>query len=140
EVEQLLKPFHDLAYDFEFWQNTEKGLAVLRTKDFFKVIGLQTPVDQVAVVSDSFHSKPLRKYLQTLEPYHVLAVSLHRIQFYEGNRHALVEVELASEVPATITEALGEELTEKHLIVSSGASGVNGPSIHHGQGSKSDEV
>ncbi len=140
EGEQLLEPIHKLADNFDFWQHTEKGLAVLRTKDFFKVIGLQTPVDRLAVVSDSFHTKPLRKYLQTLEPYQVLAISLQDVQFYEGNRHSLVEVKLVPEVPISITEALGEELTEKYLNISAGGAGVGGTSIHHGHGSKSDEV
>lgn len=140
EVKHLLEPLHKLGDDYEFWQNTEMGLAVLRTKDFFKVIGLQTPVDRLAVVSDSFHTKPLRSYLQTLEPYQVLAISLQDVQFYEGNRHSLVEVELSSAVPTSITEALGEELTEKHLNISSGGAGAGGTSIHHGHGSKSDEV
>src|SRR5690606_17634197 len=140
EVQHLLEPLHKLVDNYEFWQNTEMGLAVLRTKDFFKIIGLQTSFDRLAVVSDSFHTKPLRIYLQTLEPYQILAISLQDVQFYEGNRHSLVEVELSSEVPTSITEALGEELTEKHLNISSGGAGAGGTSIHHGSGSKSDEV
>jgi hypothetical protein len=43
-------------------------------------------------------------------------------------------------VPTTITEALGEELTQKYLNISAGGAGVGGTSIHHGHGSKSDEV
>ncbi len=140
EIKELTAPFHKLAEDFDFWQHTEKGLAVLRTKDFFKVIGLQTPVDRLVVVADSFHTKPLRSYLQTLEPYQILAISLQDVQFYEGNRHSLVEVKLVPEVPTTITEALGEELTQKYLNISAGGAGVGGTSIHHGHGSKSDEV
>src|SRR5690554_335607 len=140
EIKELTEPFYKLAEDFDFWQHTEKGLAVLRTKDFFKIIGLQTPVERLAVVADSFHTKPLRSYLQTLEPYQVVAISLQDVQFYEGNRHSLVEVKLVPEVPTTITEALGEELTQKYLNISAGGAGVGGTSIHHGHGSKSDEV
>lgn len=139
EVTELLEPFHKLAEDFDFWQHTEEGLAVLRTKDFFKVIGLQTPVDRLGVVADSFHTKPLRKYLQTLERYQIVGLSLKDVHFYEGNRHSLIEVELLPGVPKTIEEALGEELTEKYLSISSGGSGAGGTAIHHGHGSRSDE-
>src|SRR5690606_4331720 len=129
-----------LVEDFDFWQHTTEGLAVLRTKDFFKVIGLQTPVDKLVVVADSFHTKPLRKYLQTLERYQVLGLSLTDVHFYEGNRHSLVEVELLPGVPKTIKEALRDQLTQKYLTISSGGSGVGGTGIHHGHGSKSDEI
>lgn len=140
EVTELLEPFHKLAEDFDFWQHTEEGLAVLRTKDFFKVIGLQTSVDKLVVVADSFHTKPLRKYLQTLERYQILGLSLNDVHFYEGNRHSLVEVELVPGVPKTIEDALGDQLTQKYLTISSGGSGADGTGIHHGHGSKSDEV
>lgn len=140
EVKEFLQPLYKLAENFDFWQHTEKGLAVLRTKDFFKVIGLQTPVDKLAVVADSFHTKPLRKYLQTLERYQILGLSLKDVHFYEGNRHSLIEVELLPGVPKTIEEALGDQLTQKYLTISSGGAGVNGTGIHHGHGSKSDEV
>lgn len=140
EVKELIAPFKKLVEDFDFWQHTTEGLAVLRTKDFFKVIGLQTPVDRLAVVADSFHTKPLRKYLQTLERYQVLGLSLTDVHFYEGNRHSLVEVELLPGVPKTIKEALGDQLTQKYLTISSGGSGVGGTGIHHGHGSKSDEI
>ncbi len=140
EVQELMEPLHKLADNFDFWQHTTEGLAVLRTKDFFKVIGLQTPVESLVVVADSLHTKPLRKYLQTLERYQILAISLKDVHFYEGNRHSLVEVELLPGVPKTIEEALGEELTQKYLSISSGGSGAGGTAIHHGHGSKSDEV
>src|SRR5690554_2853805 len=140
DVTELLEPFNKLADDYNFWQHTEEGLAVLRTKDFFKIIGLQTSVDKLVVVADSFHTKPLRKYLQTLERYQVLGLSLNEVSFYEGNRHSLTEVELLSGVPKTIKEALGEDLTQKYLSISSGGAGAGGSAIHHGHGSRSDEI
>jgi Bacterial archaeo-eukaryotic release factor family 6 len=41
------------------------------------------------------------------------------IKLYEGNRDVLDEIEIALGVPRTITDALGEELTEPHLTVAS---------------------
>lgn len=139
EVEDFLRSYRQLAENFDFWQHTELGLAVLSAKNFFKVIGLQTPVKKLVVAGDSFHITPLRKYLQTLDSYQVLGLSLHEVRFYEGNRHSLVEVELAPGVPANIKEALGDQLTKKYLTISKGGAGVRGTSIHHGHGSKNDE-
>jgi hypothetical protein len=47
---------------------------------------------------------------------------------------------LARGVPRTITEALGEELTEPHLTVASYGKGAGEPAMYHGHGSKKDEV
>lgn len=140
EVNGLLARLHELAEDFQFWQNTMNGLAVLRTENYFKVIGLQTPLEELVVVANSFHTKPLRKYLQSLESYQVLGITLQDVHFFEGNRHSLTEVDLSPKVPTTINDALGAELTEKYVSISSGGSGANGINIQHGHGGKSDEM
>lgn len=142
EVKVFLDPYHKLTEDYDFWQHADAGLAILSTKDKWHVYKLESSVERLAVVADSFHTKPLRKYLQTLERYQVLGLTLTDVKFYEGNRHSLVEVELADDVPATIEDALGEQLTQKYLSISGGGagSGFSGTGIHHGHGSKSDEV
>lgn len=140
EVKMLLEPYHVLAEDFDFWQHAEEGLAVLSTKDSFHVIGMQAPVKELVVVADSFHTKPLRNYLQTLSRYQVLGLSLQDVHFYEGNRHSLKEVSLVEGVPATITEALGDQLTQKYLTMSSGGTAPGGARIIHSHGGKDDEV
>lgn len=140
ETKALLTPYHKLAENFDFWQHTGEGLAVLSTLDKFYVLGLESPVKELVVVSDSFHTKPLRNYLQTLERYQVLGLSMNDVHFYEGNRHSLVEVALAEGVPATLTEALGDQLTQKYLSASSGGAAPGGARIQHGHGGKNDEV
>src|SRR5690606_38219621 len=55
-------------------------------------------------------------------------------------RDSLDEVELATDVPRTLKDALGDELTEPHTsVASSGAAGTGG-AMHYGQGQKKDEV
>ena len=138
QVSTLLKPLEELKSNTSFWNHTYDGLAVFRSETIFEVFGLQNEVDELAIVSDSFHLKPLKKYLQTVDHYHLLCVDRTSIKLYEGNRNQLDEVELMSEVPKTIQEALGEELTDEHLTVAT-YGGVKGTSIH-GHGSKKDEV
>ena len=141
EVKKFLEPYLTLNNNSEFWGHTLDGLAVLGSTEFFKVIRLPIAVQELAVVADSFHTKPLRQYLQSVDRYHVLGLSLHEIRLFEGNRHSLVEVDLPSDFPRTITEALGDELTGKHTTVASygGTSGERSD-MHHGHGSKKDEV
>jgi hypothetical protein len=140
EVKKSLEPFKTLINDTKIWNQTLQGFAVFSAPGIFKVIKLQESVKELAMVADSFHTKPLRQYLQSTYRYHVLSLGLTDIQLFEGNRHSLVKVELLPDIPKTITEALGDELTDKHSTVASyGGTGGNSTSMHHGQGGKKDE-
>lgn len=141
EAKLLLGPFTALAHDTGFWNHALDGLAVLGGPGFFRALRLPQPVAELAVVADSFHTKPLRRFLQTVDRYQVLGLSLRAIRLFEGNRRSLDEVDLAKGVPRTITEALGEELTEPHQTVASyGGTGGSSVPMRHGHGGKSDEA
>lgn len=150
ETRQLLEPFEALAQDEDFWQHTLDGLAVLGGAGLFRVFRLQRPVPELAIVAGSFHTKPLRRFLQTVGRHQVLGLSRARAQLFEGDRNVLDEIALGAGVPATIDAALGDEFTDPHLSSSSygGVGSVHGGGVHgsgnmamrHGQGSKKDEV
>jgi len=140
-VAALIEPFEALEQDRDFWNHTQGGLAVLGAPGLFRVFILQRPVAELAVVSDSFHTKPLRQRLQSTARYQVLALNLHKVQLFEGDRDALDAVVLAAGVPRTMTAALGGELTEPHTTVSSyGGIGGGHMAMHHGKGGKKDEI
>jgi len=140
-VKALVEPFEALAQDHDFWNHTLDGLAVLGAPGLFRVFLLQRPVAELAVAADSFHTKPLRQQLQSTARYQVLALSLHKVQLFEGDRNTLDAVALAAGVPRTMTAALGDERTEPHTTVSSyGGVGAGHMAMHHGQGGKKDEI
>ncbi len=91
ETEQLLEPFDALANDAEFWNHTLDGLAVLGGPGVFRALRVPQSVAELTVVADSFHTKPLRRFLQSSDRYQVLALSADKIRLFEGNRHALDE-------------------------------------------------
>ncbi|GIK88493.1 MAG: hypothetical protein BroJett026_39740 [Betaproteobacteria bacterium] len=149
----LLEPFRELAGDAGFWNHTTDGLAVFGAPGLFRIVRLQRPMPERLVVADSFHVKPMLRVLQSADRYQVLAVNRREIRLFEGNRDVLDEIDLAPGVPRTITDALGEELTDKQMQVHSygtgpagGAGGRRQPGgeksggIRHGSGSKKDEV
>jgi hypothetical protein len=107
----------------------------------FQVFGLQRTTPELAVAADSFHTKPLMRFLQSADRFQVLALNLHEIKLFEGNRDALDEIDLAPGVPRTLTEALGEELTEPHQTVASyGGIGGGTVAMRHGHGDRKDET
>jgi hypothetical protein len=145
EVRTLLEKFQALARDDRFWNHRTDGLAILSSPLTFQMFELQRTIPELLVVADSFHMKPLLRVFQSTDRYHILALNRHEAKLYEGNRYGLDPVELPN-VPSTIEEALGEELTEQHLTVASygaGAARAAGggvtPSIH-AHGDKKDEV
>jgi hypothetical protein len=141
EIESLLEPLLALAEDHSFWNCTFDGLAVLRARNMFRVYRLQRPFQELAVVADSFHTKPLLRILQSADRYQVLALNRHEMKLFEGNRDALDEIPPAKGVPRTLTEALGEELTEPRQTVSAyGGRGGGQAPMHHGHGGRKAEL
>ena len=141
EATTFTEPFHALGRNAEFWNHTTEGLAVFNSIGLFRTISLQLPVKDLVVVADSFHTKPLRQYLQSADRYQVVSLSLDRIQLFEGNRHSMVEIILPEKMPKTLTEVLGKDLTEKHSTVASyGGVGTGSVDMHHGDGGRKDEI
>lgn len=141
ETRRLLEPFEALARDHDFWNHTLDGLAVLGGGELFKVFRLQRPVVELAIVAGSFHTKPLRRFLQSVDRFQVLGLSLSGIRLYEGDRDVLDEIDPAPGVPRTMADALGEELTEPSKTVAShGGIGRASMPMHHGKGGKKEET
>jgi len=105
----LLAPFEALAADDAFWNHRTDGLAVLASPSMFEVFSLQRPVQELAVVADSFHTKPLLRILQSADRFHTLWVSRHSARLFEGNRDAFDEIVLGQE-PDALPLAEGEEI------------------------------
>lgn len=141
EVGPLLDPLQALGSDKDFWNHTLDGLAVLAAADAFHVFRLQRPVPELAIVADRFQIKPLLRIVQSADRYQVLCLTGRTAKIWEGNRDVLDPVEPESgDFPATLTEALGEELTEPHRTVASYGKGAHGPAMHHGHGGRKDEI
>lgn len=140
EIKNMLQPFHDLANDFKFWAHNDEGLAVLSSGDFFQTYKLPRPVPEIAIVADNFHVKPLLRIIQSKDRYHILGLNRHEVKLFWGNRDSLSEIELNKDIPRTIKDALGEELTTPHQAVGSYGHGPSGPAMYHGHGSKKEEV
>lgn len=140
-IEPLLEPLRALADDHDFWKTTFDGLAVFGAKGSFRVFRLQRTVAELAVAADSFHTKPLRRILQSADRYQVLGVNRHGIRLFEGNRDALDEVLPADGVPRALTDELGAGLTDPHQTVASeGGHGQGLTATRRGHGGKGSKV
>jgi hypothetical protein len=141
KTEPLMEPFHALADNHQLWNYTLDGLAVFGAPGFFRFYRFQRSVPELVVATDNFHTKPLLRILQSADRYQILALSRDKIKLFEGNRDVLDELEPPEEVPRTLTEALGEELTEPHLTVSAYGDGPGSSApMYHGHGGRPDQI
>lgn len=139
-TKKFMEPMEALIDDNDFWNHTMNGLAVFSSKGLFETVGFYDTVNELAMVANSFHTKPLRQYVQSVDRYYVLAINLHNYHLYEGNQHSLTEIELDADMPKNLTEALGEELTEKNTKYATYAgSGGGMTSVHQGKGGRKEE-
>ena len=136
KVRGLMRNFRELEHDRPFWNHRTDGLAILSSPESFWIFELQRPVHELVIVASNFYTKPLLRILQSADRFQILCLSRHDAALYEGNRDALDPVDLI-DVPATMTEALGEELTAPRVSVRSAPSGAT---VHFGSGQKPDEV
>lgn len=138
-ISTIMKPLYQLKDDVNFWNNTLDGIAVLASQKKCIVYNLHNPVKEVAVVSDSFHIKPLLQSFQSLENYQILGLSRENFSFYEGNKNTFQEIQIDKDVPRTMKDVLGGQLSEAYFSYGSHA-GTGNPAIHYGHGGAKDET
>lgn len=108
DIPELLRPFEALAEDHDFWNHAGDGLAVLGAPGFFRAYRLQRPVAELAIVADSFHTKPLMRIAQSADRYQVLGLNRQAFKVFEGNRDALDALPPFDGVPHGADELLGK--------------------------------
>lgn len=136
EVDALLTPL--VALDTpEFWAQQYEGLALFRTKDWLAHYRLPVRFDPLVVAADSFHVRPLLKYLQSNQRYFLLNLSQGRVSLFKGSAMGLAPIDLSG-MPRALTDVLGVEPRERTVSVGSGGPKGHSP-VYHGQG-KDDSV
>lgn len=138
---ELMAPVRDLVDAPAFWQEASDGLVVFRTPEVFRAYRLPTVFDELAVVNDRFHLKPLFSLLAEDARFYVLALSMKNIRLIAATRHRAEEVELPPDVPRSFNEAMGD-LTRQYSQFQPGTSAktVARSPIFHGHGTGEDNL
>ena len=135
--DELLAPLESKIDDYEFWQHQEIGLAVFACAEFAASFRLPIEFGELCTVTDRFHLKPLFPLLSGDGRFHLLALSQNAVRLLECSRHSVREIELGDEVPRSLADALGHELTEQHLQFRTTS---RDEAIYHAQGAGEDDV
>ncbi|WP_193199309.1 hypothetical protein [Nostoc sp. MG11] len=125
----------------DFWeQRGEQGLAIFISQDIFRYYTMPLNFQELVVVTDRFHIKPLLPILNGDGRFYLLALSQQDVRFFEATRHSINEVEIKN-LPKSLDEALQIDETAKEgqfrsRMSRGGTSNSSSqPGEFHGQGS-----
>lgn len=144
DIDQILEDARQLLDRPGFWRGLSEGLAAFITAEASEFYRLPLPFDEVAIVGDRFHLKPLFPLIAANNRFYLLALSQNDVRLYQGTHQAISEVE-AAEIPSDIVDAIQqyEEPPEQGLQShtqgqSPSPDGRASEQRHHGQGSSED--
>jgi release factor family 7 len=143
-IEALVQPAEQLLLDPDFWQHQSEGLAVFLSNNFSRTYRLPAKLEELLIIANNFHIKPLLPLLSTEGKFYILAINLNGIRLFLATKDTINEIELTG-MRTSMEEALWMDEPEKHLdLHSTGSSTGKGraggrPAIFHGQGVGEDD-
>jgi Bacterial archaeo-eukaryotic release factor family 3 len=114
EVKAMLQPAHKLVQDTLFWSHQGDGLAIFLSTDNTAIHCLPFNFEELVVVADRFHVKPLLPLLSGDGRFYVLALSQNQVRLLKGTRFSIEGMELEG-VPQSLDEVLQYDVFEKQL-------------------------
>lgn len=140
EIVEFLQPVQEELDREDFWQHQSELLGIFIAKGFLHFYQLPFSFEELVVVSDQFHLKPLMPLLTGDGVFYILAVSQKEVRVFECTRYSATEVEVEN-LPKSLDEALQYDETAKdgQFRISTSRGGTNNSAQHagsfHGQGS-----
>jgi len=138
-VTPILNYLYGIKDDPEFWMHTQDGMAILASPNECIVYLLNCPVEDLALVADGFHIRPLIQYFQTANTYSLLGLGSNSISLFEGNRYGVKEIEIGDKIANEIEELKGEEHADGFLTHGR-YGGTDGIAMFHGHGGRKDAI
>ena len=128
DAKAFLGPLRKLEEE-RHWEYSLDGLAVFLSGTQAAGYRLPIPVPELVVVAETYHTKPLLRFLHANRRYLVLAVSQNQVSLYQGSHFGAGAVDLHG-VPKSFRDALG--LPDYDRTFS--AVGAQASSVFHGRG------
>ena len=113
EVQKLMDPAEQLLWNRGFWQHQSNGLAIFLANDFYTIYRLPAEFEELLVIANSFHIKPLLPLLGRVGTFYVLALSMNNVRLFQGTPDIISEITL--NFPTSMEEALWMDDPEKSL-------------------------
>ncbi|MFO7772622.1 MAG: hypothetical protein R6V59_01530 [Dehalococcoidia bacterium] len=135
DARSLLEPARQLLPDSHFWNYQDDGLAIFFSPEIFRYYQLPHNFQELMVVAERFHIKPLIPLFSEDGVFYILAVSQNKVRLLQCTRYHVREV-TPEGVPPNLDEALKYDDPEKqHQFHTTGPGGTT---IFHGHGVSKD--
>jgi hypothetical protein len=116
ETRAILEPAAHLLQHTDFWRRQSDGLAVFLSSDTSRCRFYCLPLafDELVVVTNRLHLKPLLPLLNGDGQFYVLALSQNDVRLLQCTRYSVTPVELP-DIPTSLDEALQRENSPAHV-------------------------
>lgn len=135
EIEGILQPAKALLQDPAFWRYQSDGLALFLSPEAIHTYRLPIRFDQLVVIADRFHLKPLLPFFANDGHFYTLALSQNQVRIFEGTRHTVDEI-VAESMPKAMADTLQYKRFEKNVQFHTGTgaqtSGGERAAVFHG--------
>jgi hypothetical protein len=142
-VRHVLDSASALVEDAAFWQRQRSGLAVFVSPGWTRTFRVSIDLDELVVVGDRFHIKPVLPLLTRGGRFFVLALSQNRVRLHEATRFHIEEI-VSDDIPDGLTDAVGYDWEERSLQFFTAAPGGGAAgrrqAVFHGHGAGKDDL
>ncbi len=130
KIARMLGPVEMIQDNPGFWKGRTEGFAAFFTPDSFVWYSLNYQFDELVVVTDRFHLKPLIRNALQNRRFYLLGLSQKRIKFFEASELGINEVHM-KKIPKNLDYFLHPESTEAGLQSHTVGGGA---AVFHGRG------
>jgi len=85
----FLAPLQLLLNNDKLLKRIKHNVGIFRTSKIFRVLALPLEVDNACVVANSFHVKPLLRWMRIDKDFLLLGIESHAAYLYQGTQHSL---------------------------------------------------
>lgn len=123
ELENILQRLEKETKDSELFKGHEGCIGFfISASDIFEMIYLPACSDAFYQVDHVFYIVPLIDLIPKLQNHHVLSLGRNSVRMYKGNFYGIKEITLSPDIPLSMKDALGSDLTDNHLHAAAGGS------------------
>ncbi len=141
DLKKLMEPAKKLIDDSYFWANQSDGFALFVAPNYSRFYRLPVKFEELSVVRDSFHIKPLLSLLASDGQFYVLALSQKDARLLRGTSVQVEEIDLSA-IIKRFEEKFASELPEQYLQFHTRApvTGDARSAIYFGHGGEIDSI
>jgi hypothetical protein len=89
----FLQPLSNMINDTNALKKFNENVGIFLTKDYLRFINIPVPVEQTCIVADSFHVKPLLKWIQQDQEFLILCFGKNFASLYQGTQATYFHVD-----------------------------------------------